>query len=102
MADFHKLTPKFFIVIHLELLTNRISFMNKFFDVLVFPEWNPTVLPLSSWDVNPPPPNYGLPGKEQFTPLLSYPAYRAKHSTVDQLLYLSQSIINGLQDKPHS
>ncbi|GIY43735.1 reverse transcriptase domain-containing protein [Caerostris darwini] len=28
-------------------------------------------------------------------------AYRAKHSTVDQLFYLSQSIINSLQEKPH-
>ncbi|GIY47552.1 reverse transcriptase domain-containing protein [Caerostris extrusa] len=28
-------------------------------------------------------------------------AYRAKHSTVDQLFCMSQSIINGLQEKPH-
>ncbi|GIY04790.1 reverse transcriptase domain-containing protein [Caerostris darwini] len=28
-------------------------------------------------------------------------AYRAKHSTVEQLFYLSQSIINGLREKPH-
>ncbi|GIY16533.1 reverse transcriptase domain-containing protein [Caerostris extrusa] len=28
-------------------------------------------------------------------------SYREKHSTVDQLFYLSQSIINGLQGKPH-
>ncbi|GFX86668.1 RNA-directed DNA polymerase from mobile element jockey [Trichonephila clavipes] len=28
-------------------------------------------------------------------------AYRANHSTVDQLFYLSQTIINGFQEKPH-
>ncbi|GFY25470.1 reverse transcriptase domain-containing protein [Trichonephila clavipes] len=27
--------------------------------------------------------------------------YRANHSTVDQLFYLSQTIINGFQEKPH-
>ncbi|GFS78216.1 reverse transcriptase domain-containing protein [Trichonephila clavipes] len=28
-------------------------------------------------------------------------AYCANHSTVDQLFYLSQTIINGFQEKPH-
>ncbi|GFY60026.1 hypothetical protein TNIN_43591 [Trichonephila inaurata madagascariensis] len=28
-------------------------------------------------------------------------AYRAKHSTVEKLFYLCQSVINGFQEKPH-
>ncbi|GIX84123.1 hypothetical protein CDAR_303481 [Caerostris darwini] len=52
MADFHKLTLKFFIVVHLDLLTNGIPFTNKFFKVLVFPEWNPTVPTLSEFDIS--------------------------------------------------